>query len=93
MRYFTVTKFEYGTAYPISFSSFDLNVALEEAAKGKPVTELKRAFLYCFSHEPPGQSKFFYFIGIVGIVTLAAMASFFVYLQVSSKRSRKDEPT
>lgn len=89
-RYFTVTKYEYGAAYPISFSSFDLNVALAETAQGKPVTELKRALLYCFSHEPPGQSRFFYFIGIIGLVTLLALAALFIYLQVTSKKYRKD---
>ncbi len=89
-RYFSVTKYEYGAAYPITFSSFDLNIALAEAAQGKPVTELKRALLYCFSHEPPGQSKFFYFIGIIGLVTLFVLAAFFVYLQITSKKYRKD---
>ncbi len=89
-RYFSVTKYDYGAAYPVTFSSFDLNVALAEAAQGKPVTELKRALLYCFSHEPPGQSKFFYFIGIIGLITLLAMAAFFVYLQLTSKKYRRD---
>jgi protein SCO1 len=89
-RYFSVTKYEYGAAYPISFSSFDLNMALTEAAQGKPVTELRKAILYCFSHEPPGQSKFFYFISIIGLITILAMISFFVYLQVTSNKYRKD---
>jgi protein SCO1 len=88
-RYFQVTKFSYGSAYPITFSSFDLNMALTEAAQGKSVTGLKKALLYCFSHEPPGQSKFFSFLGVVGLVTLAAMAAFFIYLQVSTRRYRK----
>lgn len=89
-RYFSVTKYEYGAAHPISFSSFDLNVALTEAAQGKPVTELKRALLYCFSHEPPGQSRFYYFIGLIGLLTLLVMTAFFIYLQVTSKKYRKD---
>lgn len=91
-RYFSVTKYEYGAPYPINFSSFELNLALEEAAQGKPVTELRKAVLYCFSHEPPGQSKFFYFIGVAGLVTLAVMISFFVYLQVRAKKIREDGP-
>jgi len=88
-RYFQVTKFSYGSAYPIAFSSFDLNMALTEAAQGKSVTGLKKALLYCFSHEPPGQSKFFNFMGVVGLITLAAMAAFFVYLQVTARRYRE----
>ena len=75
--------------YPITFSSFDLNMALTEAAQGKAVTGLKKALLYCFSHEPPGQSKFFSFLAVVGLVTLAAMAAFFIYLQVTTRRYRR----
>jgi protein SCO1/2 len=88
--YYYVTKFQYGQSYPISFSSFDLNMALTAATQGKAVTSLKKAVLYCFSHEPPGQSKFFNFMAVVGIFTLIAMVSFFIYLQVSSKRNRED---
>jgi protein SCO1/2 len=88
-RYYQVTKYQYGAEYPITFSSFDLNMALTEAAQGKTVTGLKKALLYCFSHEPPGQSKFFNFIALIGLVTLLAMAAFFVYLQVSSRRYRR----
>jgi protein SCO1/2 len=87
--YFYVTKFQYGQSYPITFSSYDLNMALAEAAQGKAVTGFKKAILYCFSHEPPGQSKFFNFMAVVGLITLAAMVSFFIYLQVTSKKYRK----
>ena len=88
-KYHYVTRYGYGATSPVSFSSFDLNVALTEAAQGKAVTSLKKALLYCFSHEPPGQSRFFNFMGVVGLITLVAMASFFVYLQVTSRRYRK----
>ncbi len=88
-KYLQVTKYQYGAEYPITFSSFDLNVSLAEAAQGKAVTEFQRAILYCFSHEPPGQSKFFAFIAVVGLVTLAAMAGFFIYLRVSTRRYRR----
>ena len=87
--YFYVTKFQYGAAYPISFTSFDLNMGLTEAAQGKAVTGFKKAILYCFSHEPPGQSKFFNFIAILGIVTLIVLVSFFIYLQISSRKYRQ----
>jgi len=88
-KYLYVTKYSYGAEYPITFSSFDLNLALTEASEGKAVTGLRKAVLYCFSHEPPGQSKFFNFMAIVGALTLLAMVSFFIYLQWSSKRYRK----
>jgi protein SCO1 len=88
-KYLYVTKYSYGVDNPVSFSSFDLNLALTEADEGKAVTGLKKAVLYCFSHEPPGQSKFLNFIAIVGLVTLFSMVSFFIYLQWSSKRYRK----
>ena len=91
MKYMQVTKYAYGQAYPITFSSFDLDVALTEAAQGKAVTGVQKAVLYCFSHEPPGQSKFFGILSVVGLVTLAAMAAFFIYLQVTETRYRREQ--
>lgn len=88
-KYFQVTNYQYGAESPINFSSFDLTVSLTEAAQGKAVTGLKRALLYCFAHEPPGQSKFFILISAIGFATLAAMAGFFIYLQVSTRRYRR----
>jgi len=88
--YYYVTKFQYGAAYPITFSSFDLNMGLTGAVQGKTVTGFKKAVLYCFSHEPPGQSKFFNFMAVVGFITLAAMISLFIYLQVSARRYRRE---
>ncbi len=88
-QYFNVTKYGYGADYPISFSSFDLNVGLTQAARGQELSGLTKALLYCFSHEPPGQSKFFNFLAAVGLVTLAALAAFFVYLQVTTRRFRR----
>jgi len=90
VKYMQVTKYTYGQAYPVTFSPFDLDVALTEAAQGKAVTTVQRAVLYCFAHEPPGLEKFFGILSIVGIVTLAAMAAFFVYLKVTEKRYRTD---
>lgn len=89
VKYLPVTNYRYGAESPITFSSFDLNMALTEAAEGKTVTGLRKAVLYCFSHEPPGQSRFFYFIAWVGLATLLALAAFFVYLHVSSRRYRR----
>lgn len=88
-RYLQVTQYQYGAEYPIAFSSFDLNVSLAEAAEGKAVTGFRRALLYCFSHEPPGLSRFFYFIAAIGLVTLAAMAGLFLYLRASERRYRR----
>jgi protein SCO1 len=88
-QYVYVTKYQYGADYPIAFSSFDLNMGLTQAAKGKEVTGITKALLYCFSHEPPGQSKFFAFLALVGLFTLAALAAFFIYLQMSTRRYRR----
>jgi protein SCO1 len=88
MRYMQVTKYEYGQAYPITFAPFDLDVALTEAAQGKAVTGIQKAVLYCFAHEPAGLGKFFGILSVVGVLTLAAMVAFFVYLKVTEKRYR-----
>ena len=85
-KYLYVAKSTFGS---ITFSSFDMNMALTEASQGREVTGLRKAVLYCFSHEPPGQSKFFDFMAVVGLVTLAVMVSFFIYLQVTTKRYRR----
>jgi len=34
-------------------------------------------------------SRFFYFIAVTGLVTLAAMAGLFLYLQASTRRYRR----
>ena len=83
-----MTKYEYGQAYPVTFSAFDLYVALTEAAQGKSVTGVQKAILYCFAHEPAGLGKFFGILSIVGVITLAIMAAFFIYLKVTEKRYR-----
>jgi protein SCO1 len=88
-QYLQVTKYGYGADQPINFSSFDLNMGLIHAAQGKEVTGITKAILYCFSHEPPGQSRFFSFLALLGLVTLATMAAFFIYLQVTTRRYRR----
>jgi protein SCO1 len=90
MNYMQVTKYAYGQAYPVTFSPFDLDVALTEAAQGRAVTGIQKAVLYCFAHEPPGLEKFFGILSVVGFITLAAMAAFFIYLKVTEKRYRMD---
>ncbi|MGE5843508.1 MAG: SCO family protein [Syntrophaceae bacterium] len=89
VKYLQVTKYEYGQAYPITFAPFDLDVALTEAAQGRAVTGVQKAVLYCFSHEPTGLGKFFGILSIVGVVTLAAMAAFFIYLKATEKNFRR----
>jgi protein SCO1/2 len=88
-QYLQVTKYGYSADLPVNFSSFDLNLGLTRAAQGKEVSEVTKAILYCFSHEPPGQSRFFDFLAVVGLVTLAAMAAFLIYLTVTTRRYRK----
>jgi protein SCO1/2 len=89
-QYLQVSKYEYGQAYPVTFSPFDLDVALTEAAQGRAVTGVQKAVLYCFAHEPANLGKFFGILSIVGVLTLAAMAAFFIYLKVTEKRYRTD---
>ena len=88
-RYMQVTKYQYGQAYPITFSPFDLDVALTEAAQGKTITGVQKAILYCFAHEPTGLGKFFGILSIVGVITLVIMAAFFLYLKMTEKRYRR----
>ncbi len=88
-KYLQVTKYDYGAEYPIAFSTFDLTAALTEAAQGRTVTGFRRALLYCFAHEPPGQSNFFRFIAVIGLVSILALVGFFIYLQISTRKYRR----
>lgn len=90
MNYLQVTKYAYGQAYPVAFSPFDLDVALSEAAQGRAVTGVQKAVLYCFAHLPAGQEKFFGILGVVGVLTLAAMVALFIYLKATEARYRGD---
>jgi protein SCO1 len=84
--YMHVSKYEYGTAYPVTFSPYDLDTALKYAAQGKAAAEVTTPLLFCFPHEPPGQQKYFDFLAATGFATLIGMVALFAYLKATTKK-------
>jgi protein SCO1/2 len=86
--YIHVSKYEYGTAYPVTFAPYDLDSALKSASNGKTFSVATTPVLFCFPHEPPEQAEFFSILGISGWATLLLLASLFIYLRFTKgKRS------
>jgi protein SCO1/2 len=90
-RYIYVPKSAYGVAYPVNFSALELETSLTEAAQGKIGAAVKRAFLYCFPHEPKNQAEFFRLLSMIGAATLIGIVAFFLFLKKTS--SKKDTGT
>ena len=88
-RYIYVPKSAYGAGYPINFSALELQTGLIEAGQGKIGALVKRAFLYCFPHEPKNQAAFFRLLSIVGVATLIVILVLFLFLK---KTSGKNNP-
>ena len=87
--YLYISKVSYGVGYPINFSSIDFTRALSDASKGITREGAKTAPLLCFPHEPEQQGRFFRILWIVGAITLFLMVSFFAYLNLTSRKSKR----
>ncbi len=79
--YGPVPKSAYGTSFPVNFSALELQTGLVEAGQGKLGAAVKRAFLYCFPHEPKNQAAFFRLLAISGAATLTAILALFLFLR------------
>ena len=90
-RYIYIPKSAYGVAYPVNFSALELETSLTDASRGKIGAAVKRAFLYCFPHEPKNQAIFFRLLSVIGTVTLIGIVVLFIFLKKTS--SKKDPGT
>lgn len=91
-RYIYASKYSFGVGIPITFSAIDFTKALTGASVGKVEAGVRTSPLLCFPHEPGRQEKFFDVMKILGVITLASVASLFVYLNLTAnKASKKDE--
>jgi len=90
-KYLHVSKYSYGLAYPITFSTLELVTAFSEARQGKVCEAGKKEPLYCFLHEPGRQKLFFTILKVSGAATLLVMFALFVVLRarrgISQERS------
>lgn len=68
----TVIKYVYGNFIP-----GDVEIALSEAAKGKPATSIKRLLNYCFNYDPDTNKSFFQGVKIAVLTLFAGLVLFF----------------
>lgn len=74
--------------YGVNFLPFDITMAVNEAAEGRVGSTAGRVLTYCFSYDPLKQSYVFNVLKVVGTVVVAFVASFFIYLMVTTKKRR-----
>ncbi len=88
-RYVRVSKFSYGVAYPVVFPAFETADWLRVAARGRTASGPGGPLLFCFPHEPPGQSRFFSLMTILGSITLLGLVALFIYLSAGRRHLRE----
>ena len=80
----TVIKYVYGNFIP-----GDVEIALTEAAKGKPATSIKRLLNYCFNYDPDTNKSFFQGVKIV-VLTLFAGLGLLFFVRFVRKKNPDD---
>lgn len=89
-RYVHVSKFNYGVAYPVVFSTVEMKQALLAAGDGQVASTAPGSLLFCFPMEPSGQTRFFRLTSMAGWMTLILMAGLLAYLIASRKRIKEE---
>ena len=79
-----VSRYVYG----IHFIAADLEMAVQEASRGRVRPTIARILDFCYSTDPQGRRTVFNMTRVVGLMTLALASGFAVYLVVTG-RSRK----
>jgi protein SCO1/2 len=79
-----VTRYMYGTSYVAA----DLEMAVDEAAKGKPQPTINKWLGYCFTYDPVGRKYALNVTRIAGTVILGAAMAFAIVLIVKGQRIR-----
>lgn len=82
-----ITRYLYG----MTFLPFSVTMAVTEAAEGKIGSTAGRVLNYCFSYDPLKKSYVFNILKVVGTVLALFVASFFVYLVLTTKKNRGSE--
>ena len=90
-RYYYVSKYHYGVAYPVTFSTTELRRALVEASEGKTGVAIGTPLLFCFPHQPKEQDRFYSILSTAGIATVVFSVALFLYLALTSPKARKKE--
>jgi len=90
-RYMPVEKYDYGVAYPVSFSPVGMEKAVAEASAGRVSRGGIATPLYCFLHEPSGQARYFTIVKTAGLLTLILLALFYTALRAKEIAIRKKQ--
>jgi protein SCO1/2 len=77
-----VTRYMYGTSYVAA----DLEMAVDEAAKGRSQPTINKWLSYCFSYDPNGRRYALNVTRVAGTVILAAAMAFAIVLIVKGKK-------
>jgi protein SCO1/2 len=72
----------YGTSYVAA----DLEMAVDEAAKGRSQPTINKWLSYCFSYDPNGRRYALNVTRVAGTVILAAAMAFAIVLIVKGKK-------
>ncbi len=91
-RYVYVSKYQYGLAYPVSFSPVELSNALSDASQGRVSRAIRQTIAYCFPHGSKEQDRFFTILTVVGTATLLCVLGLFLYLRTTSRKSPLERP-
>jgi protein SCO1 len=92
-RYMNISKFNYGLAYPVTFSPVDFTTSVREASIGKTAAEASRAPFCCLLHEPGHQEAFFGLLKFSGLAMLIALGALFVFLAMTGRKPQKERRT
>jgi protein SCO1/2 len=79
--------------FGIRFNPFDVKMALNEAAEGRPGPTVNRVLLYCFSYDPEGKTYVFNILKVTGTVMIFLVLCLGVWLVITTKKSRKEKET
>ena len=80
-----VTRYMYG----ITFLPADLQMAVQEAARGEARPTINKFLLFCFSYDPAGHRYVFSITRVVGTVVVLTAAAFVAFLVFSGRRAKQ----
>ena len=74
----------------ISFSPFDIKMAVIEASRGQPMPTINRVLAVCFAYDPEGRQYVFATLKVAGSVMVVLVGLFAAWLVISTRRYRKE---
>lgn len=82
-----ITRYMYG----ITFLPADIQMAVQEAARGEAAPTINKFLLFCFSYDPAGHRYVFSITKVVGTAVILTAAAFIAFLLFPGRRPRAPE--